>query len=78
MLTLNGTVIKSKTPETVVIAVGYVMHHPKYRKIIKRTTRLAVHNEIPSVKVGDTVQIIKSRPYSKTKHFKVEKIVKKS
>ncbi len=76
MPTLNGTVIANKTAQTVVVALSRTMSHPKYQKIIKRTTRLAVHNQIEGVKVGDKVQIVKTRPYSKTKHFKLVKLVK--
>lgn len=75
MQSLKGIVIKSKTPQTVIVAGQFVMRHPKYKKIMTQTTKLAAHNELPDIKVGDKVKIVESRPYSKTKHFKVlEKI----
>lgn len=70
MQKLKGTVISVKTPQTVIVTVEYVMHHPKYKKIMKRTTKLVAHAE-KEVKVGDKVQLVKTRPFSKTKHFRL-------
>ncbi len=66
-----GKVVSVKTPKTVAVEVPYVYRHPKYKKIIRRTTKLLVHNEIPEIKDGDMVRISKSRPYSRRKHFKL-------
>ena len=67
----EGKVVGVKSAKTVAVEVPYVYRHPKYKKIVKRTTKLLVHNEILEVAVGDRVRIEKSRPYSKLKHFKV-------
>ncbi|MCL4390377.1 MAG: 30S ribosomal protein S17 [Patescibacteria group bacterium] len=74
MQSLNGTVISNKMLKTVVVAVDYVVRHPKYHKIIKRTTKIHAHNENKDLKVGDKVQLVKSKPYSKTVHFTVVEI----
>lgn len=70
MQKLSGTVISVASPNTVVVAIVGSFSHPKYKKIIKRTTRVSAHTEKP-VKVGDKVSLVKSRPYSKAKHFKI-------
>ena len=75
MPTLKGTIVSSLGKNTVVVTIGRVVHHPKYKKIIKQTTRLAVHNDLEGLNSGDQVEIVQSRPYSKTKHFKVTKKV---
>lgn len=72
-----ATVVSNKTPQTVGVRINYFQKHPKYQKIIKQTTKLLVHNELPDVAEGDTVKIVKSRPFSKLKHFKVVEIVAK-
>lgn len=73
MQNFTGKVVSAKTDKTVKVEVEYTYHHPKYKKILKRTTNLLVHNEIEAIKEGDKVQIIKSKPYSKLKHFIVVK-----
>lgn len=75
MQTFEATVVSNKTTQTVTVTTDYIFRHPKYKKILKRTTKLAAHNDIPDIKIGDKVRLIKSRPYSKTKHFKVTEII---
>ncbi len=75
MRTFTGKVISTKMQNTIVVAVDTFRTHPKYKKIIKRTTKLLAHNEIGDIKENDQVKIGETRPYSKKKHFKViEKI----
>ncbi|MBI4100078.1 30S ribosomal protein S17 [Candidatus Microgenomates bacterium] len=75
MQKLNGTIISKASPNTVIVKIVGSFAHPKYKKIIKRTTRLAVHNEIEESKIGDRVEIVKTRPYSRRKNFKILKII---
>lgn len=77
MQSLKGTVIANKMKNTVVVTVPYTRRHPKYGKILRRTTRLAAHNEIAGVSLGDVVKLIATKPYSKTVHFRVAEIVPK-
>lgn len=73
MQSFKGQVTSAKTLKTVKVEVEYTYHHPKYKKILKRMTKLLVHNEIEGIKEGDRVEIVKSKPFSKLKHFKVLK-----
>jgi small subunit ribosomal protein S17 len=73
MQVIKGKVISTKTLNTVKVGVEYIYHHPKYKKILKKMTKLLVHNEIEGIKEGDIVEIVKTRPYSKLKHFKISK-----
>lgn len=73
-----GTIVSAKTPQTVAVEFTYSQKHPKYKKIIKRTTRVLAHNEFSDAKEGDQVWIVKSRPYSKLKHFKVSEVIGKT
>lgn len=75
MQKLEGIITSAKTKNTVTVAVPYIWHHPKYQKILKKTTKLLAHNELEELKEGDKVTIMKCRPYSKRKHFKVIKKV---
>ncbi len=71
MQTFIGTVTSIKMKNTLAVVVPYSEKHPKYLKVIQRKTNLLVHSDIEGIKEGDKVRIVKSRPYSKLKHFKV-------
>lgn len=71
MQTFTGTIVSTKMKNTVAVEVPYTVRHPKYHKILKRTTKLLAHNEIEGLKVGQKVNIVKTKPYSKNTHFKV-------
>lgn len=73
---LRGRVVSAKTPKTVTVLVERVKVHPFYGKSFARSKKYLVHNEEGAV-LGDVVEIVKVRPISKNKHFKVSKIVGK-
>lgn len=70
-----GKVVSDKMDKTVVVAVSRTLQHPLYKKTIKKVTKLKAHDEENRCKTGDTVQIIESRPLSKTKRWQVIKIM---
>ena len=69
----SGTVVSLATKKTVIVALTKVRRHPLYKKAIKRTRRFAAHNESLTLTVGDKVEIMETRPVSRTKHFIVTK-----
>ncbi|OGG31472.1 30S ribosomal protein S17 [Candidatus Gottesmanbacteria bacterium RIFCSPLOWO2_01_FULL_46_9] len=72
----SGEVISAKTPMTVIVAVVSTHRHPLYKKAVKKTKHVAVHNTSLALTVGDKVTIREIRPVTKTKHFiAVEKIL---
>lgn len=73
----TGQVISNKMQKTVVVAVGTVKRHPLYGKIIRRTVKYKAHCEDNSCGVGDTVRIIETRPLSKEKRWRVDKVIAK-
>ena len=66
---LKGKIIKNKTDKTVIVDVESTYMHKKYKKYLKKNKKYAVHDENNVSKIGDKVQIIESRPISKTKRF---------
>jgi small subunit ribosomal protein S17 len=66
---LQGTVVGDKNKNTLVVDVKRRWAHPLYKKIVNSSKKYQVHNEGGDYKIGDEVEIIESRPYSKTKHF---------
>ena len=66
---LKGKVIKNKSEKTIIVDVESTYIHKKYKKYLKKNKKYAVHDEENISKLGDKVQIIESRPISKTKKF---------
>lgn len=75
--TVVGKVVSTKMQNTVVVSVERSFKMPIYKKIIKRHKKYKAHNEDLKINEGDTVEIVRSRPISKDKHFKVLKVIEK-
>jgi len=76
--TRSGKVVSDKMDKTIVVAVQDNVKHPLYGKIIKRTSRLKVHDENNECKLGDTVKVMETRPLSKDKRWRLVNIVEKA
>lgn len=76
--TRTGTVVSDKMEKTVVVAIEDNVRHPLYKKIVKRTVRLKVHDENNECRVGDVVEIMETRPLSKDKHWRLTRIIEKA
>lgn len=75
---LNGYVVSTKNKKTIIVAVDIYVKHPLYGKRFRKTKKFAAHDEKEEAKVGDIVKITSTRPYSKTKTFRLEKIREKA
>lgn len=73
--TKTGVVIKANSDKTRRVMIEYLMKHDKYGKYIKRRTVMAVHDEKNLAQVGDKVEIMPCRPVSKTKKWKLIKVL---
>ncbi|AKZ65881.1 30S ribosomal protein S17 [Candidatus Palibaumannia cicadellinicola] len=73
----QGRVVSDKMNKSIVVAIERFIKHPIYGKYIKRTTKISVHDELNSSKVGDVVEIKECRPISKTKSWMLVRILKK-
>ena len=74
---LTGTVVSVHTPQTVIVTIASTHRHPLYKKAVRRTRRLPVHNASLTLIEGDMVRIQETKPISRTKHFTVlEKVTK--
>jgi len=73
-----GYVVSDKMDKTVVIAIQDNVKHPVYGKIIKRTLKVHAHDEENICGVGDKVEIMETRPLSKTKKWRVVEIIEKA
>ncbi len=73
-----GRVVSTKMEKTVVVAVATTATHRLYHRTIKKTKKFHAHDEENQCKVGDVVEIVSSRPLSKTKRWRVREIVKRA
>ena len=73
-----GEVVSNKMDKTVVVAIRDNVKHPVYSKIIKRTLKVHAHDEENVCGVGDKVEIMETRPLSKTKRWRVVTIIEKA
>lgn len=73
--TLQGRVVSDKMDKSITVLIERQVKHPLYGKFIKRSTKIHAHDESNECKMGDLVTIAECRPLSKTKAFKLVKIV---
>lgn len=67
----KGVVVSNKMQKTVVVKVEQTMRHPRYGKVVSRSKKFYAHNESKPLQIGDVVQIMETRPLSKTKCWRV-------
>ena len=72
-----GMVVSDKMNKTVVIAIEDHVKHPVYGKIVKRTKKIHAHDENNECGIGDFVEVMETRPLSKTKRWRLVQIVEK-
>ncbi len=71
---LFGKVVSDKMQKTVVVEVVRIERHSLYGKVLRRKTKMKVHDEQDQCKIGDQVKIVYSRPISKDKCWRVAEI----
>ncbi len=72
-----GIVVSNKMDKTIVVAVRDNVKHAVYNKIIKRTTKIHAHDENNECSIGDIVEVMETRPLSKTKRWRLVQIIEK-
>ena len=73
-----GQVVSDKMDKTIVVAVEDSYRHPLYKKTMKRTYKLKAHDENNECGIGDTVEVMETRPLSKDKRWRLIRIVEKA
>ena len=73
-----GRVVSNKMNKTVVVAIEDNVKHPVYGKIIKRTLKVHAHDANNECTIGDRVEIMETRPLSKTKRWRLVQIIEKA
>jgi small subunit ribosomal protein S17 len=74
----TGVVVSDGMDKTVVVRVDRQVRHPLYGKTVRRSSKLAAHDEQNDAHVGDTVRVMETRPLSKSKRWRVVEIVERA
>ncbi len=75
---LAGIVVSDKMDKTVVVQIEKLVKHKLYKKYIKRRSKFAAHDEQNQCGIGDKILVRESRPISKTKRWRVARIVERA
>lgn len=76
--TLTGRVISGRMDKTVTVLIERRIKHPIYKKYVRRSTKLHVHDEENTCQEGDVVSIEPCRPLSKTKAWRLYEILERA
>lgn len=74
----SGVVVNDRMQKTVVVSVERTVMHPRYKKYLRRRTRVKAHDESGQCHVGDHVIIVECRPLSRDKRWRVSKILERA
>ena len=74
----TGTVVSDRMEKTIVVSLERTVMHPKYRKYLKRRSRVKAHDETNQCQVGDRVRIVECRPLSRDKRWRVSEILQRT
>lgn len=74
---LVGVVVSDKMDKTVVVVVNRLVKHPVYKKYIRQQARFKAHDEENTARVGDKVEIVMSRPLSRTKRWRLSRVMER-
>jgi len=76
--TATGKVVSDKMDKTITVLVERTEKHPLYGKFVRRSTKLHAHDENNECQIGDTVMVVETRPYSKSKTWNLVQVVEKA
>jgi small subunit ribosomal protein S17 len=74
----RGVVVSSAMDKTIVVRIDSVRSHDRYRKVVRRTSKLHAHDEHNVANVGDVVRVVETRPLSATKHWRLLEVLTKA
>ena len=72
---IRGVVTRDKAAKTITVEVVRQFRHPKYGKIVRKKSRIHAHDEADVAHIGDTVEIVECRPMSRTKRWRLERVL---
>jgi small subunit ribosomal protein S17 len=74
----QGVVVSAKPDKTITVRIDVTRRHRTYKKIVRESTTLHVHDERNDANEGDTVRIVETRPLSRTKRWRLEEVLERA
>jgi small subunit ribosomal protein S17 len=74
----TGVVVSDAMDKTILVRIDRQVRHPLYGKTVRRSSKLAAHDETNDAHVGDTVRVVETRPLSKSKRWRLVEIVERA
>ena len=74
----TGVVVSDGMDKTILVRIDRQVRHPLYGKTVRRSSKLAAHDETNDAHVGDTVRVVETRPLSKSKRWRLVEIVERA
>ena len=75
---MTGVVLSNKADKTITVRIDRRVKHPVYGKIVRRSSKIAAHDERNECREGDVVAIVETRPVSKTKSWRLGRVVERA
>ena len=75
---VRGIVVSNKMQKTLIVQIDRKVRHPIYEKFVSKRTKLYAHDEKSEAGMGDVVEICQTRPLSKTKCWRLVRVVQKA
>ncbi len=76
--TMVGRVVNDAMNKTVTLSIERMFQHPRYKKIVKKTSKIYAHDEENTCRVGDKVKVMSTRPTSKLKRWRVIEVIERA
>jgi len=74
----TGTVVSEKMDKTIVVRIVRVLRHPRYQRVVRRSSKLMAHDEESRARLGDVVRLMETRPLSKNKRWRLVEVIEKA
>ena len=74
----SGVVTSDARDKTITVQVERLVRHPLYSRVVKKNTRLMAHDEKNDAHLGDTVEVMETRPLSKTKRWRLIQVIERA
>ena len=75
---LQGLVVSNKMDKSAIVAITSQVRHPQYGKFVRKTEKYVAHDETNQCTIGDIVSIVETRPLSRTKRWRIQKVITKA
>ncbi len=74
----SGKVTSDAREKTITVEIERLVRHPIYNRVVRKRAKLMAHDEQNDAHIGDLVEVMETRPLSKTKHWRLTKVIERA